>query len=188
MVGDCTTNELKPKLILTKPNRSGTRRFRSLLTILIAFILGVFIGMKIKGTNIHFVENKEANISNSETAVQGNEKKPAKEYEPSITISATKLLESPEESKSLNQPNVEINKYTIQVAAFEEIERAQRVANELKEKGYNAYIVPIYNSRGEAWNLIKVGKFKTKEEARDFASLFQKKENMEAIVEELKGY
>jgi cell division septation protein DedD len=77
------------------------------------------------------------------------------------------------------------DKYTVQAAAFHEMERAQRVANELKEKGYDVYLVSTYNSRGEAWNFIKVGKFKTKEEAQDFASLFQKKESMKAIVEEL---
>lgn len=78
-----------------------------------------------------------------------------------------------------------VGKYTIQVAAFEEMERAQKVSNGLKEKGYDAHIVSTYNSRREAWDLIKVGEFKTKEEAQDFASLFQKKEGMEAIVEEL---
>ena len=81
----------------------------------------------------------------------------------------------PQESTRLSESEIyKADKYTIQVAAFEEIERAQKAANELKEKGYNAHTVSAYNPRGEAWDLIKVGKFKTKESAQDFASLFQK--------------
>lgn len=190
-------DELKPKLILTKPNRSGISRFTFFLILLITFALGVFIGTKIKNTENQVVEKKEANVSNSETRVQGDEKKPSpKEGQLSVTTAAREPVKNgeesrpddlrPQEPKPLSEPEIyKVGKYTIQVAAFEEMERAQKVANELKEKGYDAYIVSTYNSRGEAWDLIKVGEFKTKEDAQDFASLFQKKEGMEAIVEEL---
>ncbi|MER3445588.1 MAG: hypothetical protein C4291_01550 [Candidatus Dadabacteria bacterium] len=187
-------NRLKPKLILTKPARGGVSGFTFFFTLLIAFALGVFVGMRIEESNIQSAEKRETNTASPEARVQVYEKKPSKEDQLSIATAVTKPLKGaeefkPQELKPLGESKIdvetEINKYTIQVAAFKGIERAQRIANELKEKGYDAYIVPTYNSRGGAWNLIRVGKFKTKEEALDFASLFQKKEGMEAIVEEL---
>lgn len=85
-----------------------------------------------------------------------------------------------------NDINAENNdKYTLQVAAFKEIERAQIFVNELKEKGYYPYINPVNNSKGESWKLIRLGKFKTMEEARDFADLFEEKENISVLVKEL---
>ncbi|MGE5443193.1 MAG: SPOR domain-containing protein [Ignavibacteriales bacterium] len=191
-------DELRPKLILTKPGRRGVSRFTFFLILLITFALGVFVGTKIKNINIQVVEKKEASVSNSETRVQGDEKKSYhKEDRLSVATATIEPIKSGEESKKHLKPQelkplgefeiYEADKYTIQVAAFEEMGRAQRVANELKEKGYDAYIVSTYNSKGKAWDLIKVGKFKTKEEAQDFASLFQRKESMGAIVEELNG-
>jgi cell division septation protein DedD len=189
-------DELKPKLILTKPTKSGGSRFKFFLTLLITFALGVLIGTKLENRNTQVIEKKDADASISEMLVQHGEKKPLPKNQLSVTPVATEPVKNSEESKQeelkpwvskpLSESEVyKADKYTIQVAAFDEMEKAQKIANELKVKGYNAYIVSTYNSRGEAWDLIKVGKFKTKEEAQDFASLFQEKENMEAIVEEL---
>ncbi len=191
-------DELKPKLILTKPGRRGVSGSTFFLILIITFALGVFVGTKIKNINIQIVEKKVASISNSETHVQGDEKKSYHEEDrPSVATANVEPIKSGEESKRDLKPQElkplsesEIygaSGYTIQVAAFKEMERAQKVANELKEKGYDAYVVSTYNSKGEAWDLKKVGKFKTREEAQDFASLFQRKEGMEAIVEESNG-
>ncbi len=186
-------DELKPKLILTKPGRRGVSGSTFFLILIITFALGVFVGTKIKNINIQIVEKKVASISNSETHVQGDEKKSYHEEDrPSVATANVEPIKSGEESKRDLKPQElkplsesEIygaSGYTIQVAAFKEM-----VANELKETGYDAYVVSTYNSKGEAWDLIKVGKFKTREEAQDFASLFQRKEGMEAIVEESNG-
>jgi cell division septation protein DedD len=191
-------DELKPKLILTKRTKSGVTRFTFFLTLLVVFALGVFAGTKIKNVDIQMVKKKEGNINNSEMRVQDNQKRPShKEDRLSVTTPAMGPIKNgeeskseelkPQESKPSKESEIETDKYAIQVAAFKEMERAQRVTNELKEKGYDAYMISTYNSRGEAWNLVKVGKFKTKEEAQDFASVFQKKESMETIVEELNG-
>ena len=75
--------------------------------------------------------------------------------------------------------------YRLQVAAFGNFDHANEAANELKLKGYDAYIVTTSNSRGEVWNLVKVGKFKTALEAWNFLALYQTKEGGEVSVESL---
>ncbi len=92
-----------------------------------------------------------------------------------------------EESTPLSERSThKTYKYTIQVAAFEGMEKAQGIVNELNEKGYDAYIAPISNSRGETWNLIKIGRFNTLQEAQEAANILHQKEMMEAVIEELK--
>jgi len=58
-------------------------------------------------------------------------------------------------------------------------------ANELKRKGYDVYTIPTINSKGESWNLLRIGKFKTEEEAKNFAATLQQKEGIEVIVKEI---
>lgn len=215
--------ELKPKLILaeSKGGRGGSA-FRSLLLFLVAFALGVFVGMKVNNTNVNETEsvkkkdtqvinsqtssdenqvtqtrsslNKESSINNEENSaiatIPTNALSPANSANDKETNELTSVAkpELTEESNKLNKnENGNDNKkseYTLQIAAFKKIERAQKVVDELKGKGYDAYIVPIYNSREENWNLIKIGKFKTKEEAGNFAALLREKEGMVAIVKE----
>ncbi|MBI2485491.1 MAG: SPOR domain-containing protein [Deltaproteobacteria bacterium] len=138
--------------------------------------------------------NKESSINNEENSaiatIPTNALSPANSANDKETNELTSVAkpELTEESNKLNKnENGNDNKkseYTLQIAAFKKIERAQKVVDELKGKGYDAYIVPIYNSREENWNLIKIGKFKTKEEAGNFAALLREKEGMVAIVKE----
>lgn len=96
--------------------------------------------------------------------------------------------ESKEDSSKVNKSNVEesINKqYTLQIAAFKTMERAEMGANELKGKGYDVYIIPTLNSKEENWNLVRIGKFKTTAEAENFAATLQQREGIKAIVKEL---
>jgi len=79
----------------------------------------------------------------------------------------------------------EINIYRLQVAAFENLDDANEVVSELRDKGYDAYIVQSTNSREEDWNLIKVGKFETAQEAWNFSTLYQSKEGGDVFVESL---
>ena len=75
--------------------------------------------------------------------------------------------------------------YTLQIAAFATPEEAEKVVNEYKGKGYDAYTVRITNSRGEEWNLVKIGRFRTIERAWDESSLFKRREGKDAFVETL---
>jgi cell division septation protein DedD len=73
--------------------------------------------------------------------------------------------------------------FTVQIGAFKELERANKALNELNIKGYEPYILPYVNSLGTNWYLVRIGKFNTREEAREYATSFQRTEGMEAIVE-----
>jgi len=97
-----------------------------------------------------------------------------------------------ENIESISQPvNFEPNDlsledaYRLQVAAFSNLDDANEIVNELKLKGYNAYILTTSNSRGEVWNLIKIGNFNTANEAWDFSEMYQNKEGGEVFVESL---
>ena len=96
------------------------------------------------------------------------------------------------ESESQQDRNVDKSKleagkrgYTLQIAAFKTMERAEMGANELKSKGYDVYTIPTINSKGESWNLLRMGRFKTEEEAKNFAATLQQKEGIEVIVKEI---
>lgn len=75
--------------------------------------------------------------------------------------------------------------FTVQIGAFKEIERANRALNELNIKGYQPYILPYVNSLGTNWYLVRIGRFNTREEAREYAISFESTEGMEAIVERI---
>ena len=55
--------------------------------------------------------------------------------------------------------------YTIQVAAFREKVRADALVEELKDKGYSAYLQLGEIKKGEGWYRVRVGAFQFKEEA-----------------------
>ena len=75
--------------------------------------------------------------------------------------------------------------YTLQIAAFATPQEAEKVVSEYKGKGYDAYTVTITNSRGEEWNLVKIGRFPTIEKAWDESAIFERREGQEAYVETL---
>jgi cell division septation protein DedD len=79
----------------------------------------------------------------------------------------------------------EVNVYRLQIAAFANLDDAKEAVKGLQLKGYDAYIVTTANSRGEIWNLIKVGKFETAKEAWNFSTLYQSKEGGDVFVESI---
>ncbi len=78
------------------------------------------------------------------------------------------------------------HKYTLQISAFYDLDKAEWVVNDLKSRGHDAYVVSVENSRGEVWNLVKVGNFDSFESASDYSHEFMYKEGTEAFVEEIK--
>jgi cell division septation protein DedD len=76
-------------------------------------------------------------------------------------------------------------KYTLQVAAFADKADAEKAVNEYRSKGFNAYIVRIQNSKGEKWNLVKIGEYGSMDEAWRQSALFKRTEGKDAYVEVL---
>ncbi len=80
---------------------------------------------------------------------------------------------------------IDRDSYRLQVAAFGSFDQANEAVNDLKIRGYDAYVVTTSNSRGEVWNLVKVGKFDTAQEAWNYSTIFQSQEGGEVFVESL---
>ncbi len=77
------------------------------------------------------------------------------------------------------------SRYTLQVGAFADKADAEKAVNEYRSKGFNAYTVQVENSRGETWNLVKIGKYSSIEQAWSQSAIFKRSEGKEAYVETL---
>jgi cell division protein FtsN len=75
--------------------------------------------------------------------------------------------------------------YTLQVGAFADKARAERAVSEYRSKGFSAYTVQVENSRGETWNLVKIGKYSNIEQAWSQSALFKRAVGKDAFVESL---
>lgn len=56
--------------------------------------------------------------------------------------------------------------YTIQIAAFLQKEKAYALANTLISQGFSAQVVSKTNPQGQTWHRVRVGSFKSPEEAK----------------------
>lgn len=68
------------------------------------------------------------------------------------------------------------NVFTVQVGAFLNEKVAERSIAKLNERGYEAFILMIFDANNRAWYTVHVGKFSTKSEAKSAARMFQKRE------------
>lgn len=227
--------ELKPKLIIAGSNKKK-RGSGYLLTLILVFAVGVYVGMKVDDTEFSGDQLIGDSQDHSQTSQSAANKGPEvieevanireRDSENEIhnissdpgTITKSDIGEpstadshldgqqlqditTPESSETkvtlMNElshmakpgsegsglPQIEI--YRLQVAAFENLDDANDAVSELRNKGYDAYIVQATNSREEDWNLIKVGKFETAQEAWNFSTLYQSKEGGDVFVESL---
>lgn len=71
--------------------------------------------------------------------------------------------------------------WTVQVNAYPEESRAQKLAERLKEKGYEAYVVAA-NVKGKEWYRVRVGRFPTRAKARELVEELQTKENFTKAI------
>jgi len=55
--------------------------------------------------------------------------------------------------------------FAIQVASFHDLSRAESLVEELKKESYRAYVSPEDLEKQGRWYRVRVGNFKTKEEA-----------------------
>lgn len=73
-------------------------------------------------------------------------------------------------------------RYTLQVGAFSNAQEAQEWVQQLKKKGYDAYIAPGTAAAKGMLHRVRIGQFQTLHEARQFALAFEKKENLKPII------
>ncbi|MBW2031537.1 MAG: SPOR domain-containing protein [Deltaproteobacteria bacterium] len=75
-------------------------------------------------------------------------------------------------------------RYTVQLASLGELDRAEGLIRDLKEKGYSAYYYQV-NIRGKTYYRIRSGKFDTKREAVEFARELERKAGIKGFVSKL---
>lgn len=78
-----------------------------------------------------------------------------------------------------------VGKFTVQVAAYPLEAEAQRMASDLREKGYSAFYVPA-NVKGQVFYRVSVGQFATQKEAQTYRTDFLAKSKIgSAIVQRI---
>ena len=75
-----------------------------------------------------------------------------------------------------------LNGYTLQVGSFQSKEHADGLANKLKKKGYAAYSISSNIPMKGTWHRVRVGHFKTIEDAKKVELMFERKERLSAYV------
>jgi cell division septation protein DedD len=74
-----------------------------------------------------------------------------------------------------------VGTYTVQVASLESENKAVRMADRLKKRGYPAYIHEV-SIKDKTYYRVKCGKFNDRKEADDFKSLLAQKEKINGFV------
>ncbi|WP_413943393.1 SPOR domain-containing protein [Bdellovibrio sp. HCB-162] len=78
-----------------------------------------------------------------------------------------------------------VGKFTVQVASYADEGEAQKMASDLKNKGYSAFYVPA-NIKGKTWYRVSVGQFATQKEAQTYrGELLNKAKVGSAIVQKI---
>ncbi|MBA7544924.1 hypothetical protein ES705_37285 [subsurface metagenome] len=112
--------------------------------------------------------------------VEENEKFPEEEIKKEVTPEEKPPLTEPSVVKTPTvEPGVKIVKesgivsdkkvYTVQVGAFSKEEGAQRLAKEIRDKGYQTYVI-----KGKTLYKVQVGEFKISEEAKAISEKLKK--------------
>jgi Fe-S oxidoreductase len=89
--------------------------------------------------------------------------------------------------KDEGKPSPAKAKFTLQVGAYNNSQEAQELVQQLKKKGYEAYIAPGAAAAKGMLHRVRVGHFETLQEARQFALAFEKKENLKPIISSLQN-
>ncbi|WP_415064068.1 SPOR domain-containing protein [Bdellovibrio sp.] len=74
-----------------------------------------------------------------------------------------------------------VGKFTVQVASYADEGEAQKMASDLKGKGYSAFYVPA-NIKGKTWYRVSVGQFATQKEAQTYRTEFLGKTKIESAI------
>ncbi len=109
-------------------------------------------------------------------------------YKPTETVAVKKDVTKTDRIPSSLPKNVAqytVGKFTVQVASFADEGEAQKIASDLKTKGYSAFYIPA-EVKGKTWYRVSVGQFATQKEATSYrAELLDKVKVSSAIVQRI---
>lgn len=93
-----------------------------------------------------------------------------------MTSTEKKAAEPPPQAKPA--PNL----FTVQVRSYKDAALANEFAAMLRSQGYTVEVVPHEDGSGQVWFRVRVGRFRTLEEARNFAARLNERTGDRAIV------
>ncbi|MFH1625432.1 MAG: SPOR domain-containing protein [Pseudomonadota bacterium] len=118
---------------------------------------------------------------------EGSFSAPAREVKKSSQIAKREDQREREERgkgvfKKENERAGSPNGYTLQVGSFQNKEQAEKLANKLKRKGYEVYVVSSNIPMKGVWHRVRVGHFETLQEAKKFGLTIEMKERLPIYV------
>ena len=170
-----------------------------LIVALVAFLCGIQIGKSVGELSVSEetprVQDAKGKAPPFRFLEKGKENKP--EPKPPEPADAAKEKEPPPVQAPAEPPKDPVvpekkpgeeraanskAKYAIQVAAFNSQGEAQDLVSQLKKKGYEAYQVTGTAAARGMLHRVRIGRFHSLQEARQFAADFEKKENLKPII------
>lgn len=136
------------------------------------------------------VDAPAASHGNGHAAASDAAKNVAQGKAPTVsdTHSPTKVVAKEERLPSSLPKDVAqyaVGKFTVQVAAYPQESEAQKMASDLKNKGYSAFYIPA-NVKGTTYYRVSIGQFATQKEATSYRAEFLAKSKMgSAIVQKI---
>ena len=94
---------------------------------------------------------------------------------------ATKIEPDTSPAKQENKGDIPGRDWTVQVNAFPHEWDAKELAKKLMDKGYDAYVVPV-DVKGRAWYRVRVGRFASREQAKELQETIKSKENLSNAI------
>lgn len=142
-------------------------------------------------------QKKEEKEKKAEDKAQKKEEKEQKTAEKSQKPEKT---DNKEEKKQKEKPKAEVKnkiakkekikadssskekRFTLQIAAFKEKDKAEDVAGSLKKKGYEPYIVPVTISDKGVWYRVRIGRFSTRPDAQNLQAKLKNSEGISSFI------
>jgi cell division septation protein DedD/nucleoid DNA-binding protein len=163
-----------------RPSRAGLWIFIGVIFLIfiggVVFLLNQYgyinlWGGKSEETQAEIVEPEEIVVTTPEII---EPETPAEEVRMVEEVKPPSVVEKPERRTPGN--------YVVQVAAFQNRELADKYANTLKRKGFNAFVEKAFVEwKGGNWYRVRIGFFSSKEEADEMADKIKKMENLPKV-------
>ena len=149
--------------------RLGLTIIGGLFVLLWMFALGVIAGRYM------FPPYFDAELSSEPQVIANRNPVKKRMPKPEFTF-PERLLQNP------GQSGIMEGHFSLQIGAFKDPDNARDVAERLKHKGYNAYVVTPRISRSEPWYKVRIGRFDTEREAQALLSEMGQTENTTNII------
>ncbi|OEU69716.1 MAG: sporulation protein [Desulfovibrio sp. S3730MH75] len=72
--------------------------------------------------------------------------------------------------------------WTVRVSTFSIPDNAWNFVSYLKDKGYNAKVVRLYDSKGRLWNAVQIGDYPTRSQAKGSGRSFKRKMKLDYVI------